>query len=424
MSKIRIAFFGASRALEICRKAGLFHHPDAEVVAVCDGYAPVVERFRRGAEEAGAGSGIVYMSDPEHLLDVPSDAVVLCNYATEHAPWAIRCLKAGRNVLSELLPMQALSEAVELVEAVEQSGLVYNYAENYCFMEHVLEMRRLYESGEMGSVMAAEAVFINDLSHNWPRLTHGNPKSWRNYAPSTFYCTHAIGPLMFVTGQRAVRVNGMEIPTHPTLRSMGARAGSAAIELMQLSGGGMAKSLHGNLKRPYSPHYSIFCENGSMETDKYDFARLHVAREYPFERRNMYGDYAHETYYAKPLTARTDLPEELGHSIYYMMECFLGSIRGREECRRYAIDVYQAMDMVLPGFLAYRSILSGGEPFAVPDFRIPEQREPYRHDTACTDPKVAGDRLLPVKSGEPTAVPEDAYARCREMFEKGYGTFW
>ena len=424
MSKIRIAIFGASRGLELCLKSGLFSHTEAEVVAVCDFYEPVLERFRTHAKAAGASDEIVYLNDPEHLLDVPSDAVFLCNYATEHAPWAIRCLKAGRHVLSELLPMQALSEAVELVETVEKTGLVYNYAENYCFMEHVLEMRRLYESGEMGRVMAADLVFINDLSHNWPRLTHGDPGSWRNYAPSTFYCTHSIGPMMYVTGQRAVRVNGMEIPTHDTLRSMGARAGSAAMELMQLSGGGMAKSLHGNLKRPYAPHYSLFCEKGSMETDKYDMNKLHVVREYPFERKNMYGDYAHEEYYAKPLTSRTDLPSELGHSIYYMMECFIGSILGKEECRRWAIDVYQAMDMALPGFLAYRSILAGGQPMEVPDFRKAEEREAYRFDTACTDPQVAGDKLLPIKSGEPTVVPEGAYEHCREMFEKGYGTFW
>lgn len=423
MSKIRIAFLGATRGLEICSKAGLFHHPDAEVVAVCDFYEPVIARFRKGAEEAGLFD-IMYLDNPEKLLDVNCDAVVICNYATEHAPWAIRFLKAGRHVLSELLPMQALSEAVELVETVEKTGLVYNYAENYCFMEQILEMRRLYESGEMGSVMAAEAVFINDLSHNWPRLTHGDPNSWRNYAPSTFYCTHSIGPMMYVTGQRAVRVNGMEIPTHETLRSMGARAGSAAMELMQLANGGMAKSLHGNLKSIYSPHYSIFCEKGSIETEKHDWKKLHVMREYPFERKNTYGDYAHEEYYAKPMTSRSDLPEELGHSIYYMMECFLGTIRGNEECRHFAIDIYQAMDMALPGFLAYRSILAGGQPFEVPDFRIPQEREKYRFDTACTDPKVAGDKLLPIKSGEPTQVPDGAYDYCRWMFEQGYGSFW
>lgn len=423
MSKIRISIFGASRGLAICQKSGLFRHDDAEVVAVCDGYQPVLDMFRDGAEREGA-VGIAYMSDPEQLLDIPSDAVLLCNYATQHAPWAIRCLRAGRHVLSELLPVQTLSEAVALAETVEQTGLIYNFAENYCFMEHVQEMRRIYESGRLGPVMAAEAVFINDLAHNWPRLTHGDPMSWRNHVPSTFYCTHAIGPMLYVTGQRAVRVSGMEIPTHPTLRSMGARAGSAATELMQLSGGGMAKALHGNLKRSYAPHYSIFCEGGSMETDKYDMKLLHIDRERPFEQEQRYGHYDHESYYPSPLTDRTDLPNELGYSIHYMMESFLGSIRGDVKAKARAIDVYQALDMALPGLMAYRSILAGGQPFDVPDMRIADVREKYRHDTACTDPAVAGDMLQPTKAGEPTQVPPDAYERCRRMLELGQTDFW
>ncbi len=32
------------------------------------------------------------------------DAVVLANYAHEHAPFAIRCLNEGKHVLSEVLP--------------------------------------------------------------------------------------------------------------------------------------------------------------------------------------------------------------------------------------------------------------------------------------------------------------------------------
>ena len=64
----------------------------------------------------------------------------------------------------QIKPVKNMKEAVELVEAVEETGLVYNYAENYCFREQILEMRRLYETGELGTVMACEGVFINDLS--------------------------------------------------------------------------------------------------------------------------------------------------------------------------------------------------------------------------------------------------------------------
>ena len=41
------------------------------------------------------------------------DAVVLANYATEHAPFAVRLLDSGRHVLSEVLPCETMAQAVE-----------------------------------------------------------------------------------------------------------------------------------------------------------------------------------------------------------------------------------------------------------------------------------------------------------------------
>ena len=63
--------------------------------------------------------------------------------------------------------------------------------------------------------------------------------------------------------------------------------------------------------------------------------------------------------------------------------------------------------MFLPGLFAYRSILAGGIPMAVPNLRNKEERERWRGDTACTDPKAAGDMLLPnFAAGEPEIPPE------------------
>ena len=416
MNKIKIAFFGATRGLSICRFSGIFCRDDVCLAAVCDSYRPALEQFRMAAEENGLYD-VKYLSDPERLFDLDFDAIVLANYATEHAPWAVRFLNAGRHVMSELLPMQTLAEAVELTETVERTGLVYQYAENYCYMDQILEMRRIYDNGEVGDVMVAEGNFNNDLSASWHQLTRGEPNSWRNIVPSTFYCTHSIGPLFWTTGRRAVRVMGIEIPTHETLASLGARSGSAAMEIMELDNGGMAKSLNGFLKRTWVPHYSLYCQKGSMETDKLDFSHLHVFREKPFEEKHQYGQYRLDNYYPKFPVRREGVREDLMYSVYYEMECFLGSIRGDEMAKKYAINVYQAMDMALPGIFAYRSILQGGASIEVPDFRDHEQREKYRFDTSCTDPRKAGDMLLPYKHGTPTQVPEDAYERCKELLQ-------
>ena len=37
-----------------------------------------------------------------------------------------------------------MKEAVELIETVEETGVIYAYGENYCFMPAPFEMKRLY----------------------------------------------------------------------------------------------------------------------------------------------------------------------------------------------------------------------------------------------------------------------------------------
>lgn len=51
------------------------------------------------------------------------DAVVLANYANEHAPFAIKAMRAGKHVFSEVLPVQTIKEAVELIETIEETGM-------------------------------------------------------------------------------------------------------------------------------------------------------------------------------------------------------------------------------------------------------------------------------------------------------------
>ena len=81
------------------------------------------------------------------------------------------------------------------------------------------------------------------------------------------------------------------------------------------------------------------------------------------------------------------------------------------------IDVYEAMDMFLPGMFAYRSILAGGVPMDVPNLRDRSQREKWRDDTACTDPAKAGGMLLPTcKSGTPD-IPMEVYERVAKQWE-------
>ena len=156
MEKIRFGILGGTRGMDFVKKV-LLNHPYAEVVSICEAFKPLIEKIKSETD-------INVFSDYDEFLESGLDAVVIENFANEHAPFAIKALNKGIHVYCENQPMQTMKEAVELCEAVEKSGKVYGYAENYCYLPQVLEMRKIYQSGVLGEVMYAEGNFINDCS--------------------------------------------------------------------------------------------------------------------------------------------------------------------------------------------------------------------------------------------------------------------
>jgi len=186
MKKVRIGILGAYRGssmLNYCKASSR-----AEVVAICDKSPFAIETQKK---MLGTDT-ITYYSSFEDFIEHDMDAVVLANYANEHAPFAIRCLKKGLHVFSEVLPCQTMKEAVELVEAVEASNLVYAYGENFCYMPIPYEMRRLYREGLIGEFEYGEGEYVHNCEPIWPSITYGERDHWRNNMYANFYCTHFI----------------------------------------------------------------------------------------------------------------------------------------------------------------------------------------------------------------------------------------
>jgi hypothetical protein len=97
------------------------------------------------------------------------------------------------------------------------------------------------------------------------------------------------------------------------------------------------------------------------------------------------------------------------------MDNFIEKIKGNPNAD--TIDVYEALDMFLPGMFAYRSVLAGGIPMDIPNLRDPAVREQWRNDIACTDPAVAGDQLLPVFSKGNPEISDEIYDQVKEKWQ-------
>ena len=414
-NKIKIGVFGAARGyvmIEVLAK-----HPDAELVAVCDKYVPLLEKCKKLADEVGAKLSTYECFDDFIKHDM--DAVVLANYANEHAPFAVRCFNAGMHVLSEVLPSETLGQAVELVEAWEKSGKIYGYAENYCYFPATFEMKMQYEKGVLGEVRFAEGEYIHDCTSIMPQITYGDRHHWRYNHPATFYCTHSLGPIIYITGAKPVKVIGFDTPPSDFLEKNGYTAPTSGMELVELDNGAIVKSMHGQLKRePTMNFYSLYCEKGMMETDRFDHDFKHV-NLYIEGEQSCKGDlknYVPAPYISNELA---DSINSHGGSDFYPTHFFIEKILGRED-GKYCIDLYQALSMSLPGIMAHRSLLDGNKPYEVPDFSKKEMRDKYRNDNKSVNKNISsGDDLLPISSKEMKVLDDSVYDYVKDLWEKG-----
>lgn len=372
--KLKIGVFGCGRGRTMVEV--MSQHPDAELVAICDKW----EQGLKECEDIASKYGVklTTYTDFDKFLDHGLDAVVLANYAIEHAPFAIKCLKAGIHVVSEVLAFYTMEEAKALVKAVKESKAIYSYAENYCYFKCSREMRKLYRRGDIGELLHAEGEYIHYIHANGrASLTENhNPNHWRNTCHSTFYCTHASGPIIHSTGLRPVEVMGIEsgIRNDKAFGWNDNKKPSGSMIIARLENGAICKFCP-SCPYPRVPEaiwYAMYGTKGMMESDRWypTVNRIHVYHEpdmaiekdVPFESRH---------FYYEPDFDDCDLAKRVsGHagSDFFTMDVFLDAILGRKGTEE-MIDVYEAIDMTILGPLAQESIKQGGKAVKVPNFR-------------------------------------------------------
>ena len=396
---VKIGVFGAGRgemAANFARET-----KEAELVAICDKNERLTEKFSHDPS-------ITIYTDFDKFIEHDMDAVVLANFADEHAPYAIRCLKKGLHVLSEVLPVATLKEAVELVEAVEESGKIYSYAENYCYMPATMEMRRLYKSGKLGELEYAEGEYLHNCLPIWAEITGGDPDHWRNRMSANYYCTHSIGPIIHATGLRPETVMGFELPYSPKKAIMGARSGAAGIEMVTLSNGAVLRSTHGNLCKN-SIWFSVYGTKGRIESARENTGGGDMFTVFcDLDTNEVSCDGKVQKY--TPTDPLGEKAKGLGHnnSDYYPLHHFIEAIKGDEKAE--TIDVYEALDMALPGIIGYRSVLEGA-PLPIPDMRDKAARDAIRND----DKRVGRD--LPSYSKNEIIVDDSVYVRLKKILK-------
>lgn len=373
MKHIRLGIFGLGRGsayIECALKCNV------SVVAVCDKRQEALD-----AVSKQLGQDVILYQNFDDLLNHDLDAILLANYFHDHTDYAIRCLEKGIHVLCECTSNATMAEGVALVRAAEKSDAVYMLAENYPYMKFNQEIKRVCDSGNLGKTLFAEGEYNHPFAPNdanFFRLHRPYENHWRNYLPRTYYITHSLAPLMYATGSIPTQVSALPVyAPMPDDDANGSYVGDRAAIITTLNHdksvfrvtGCAAFGAHGN-------SYRVCGEKGQIENLRGFDGKVML-------RYNAWDvpEGQNETCLYDPewLDEDATLAVSAGHegSDFFVMRNFLRCI---ENGTKPDFDVYFATTMASVAILAHRSVLKGGKPFTVPDFRKEEDRKQYEND--------------------------------------------
>lgn len=411
MKTIRLGIFGLGRGSTFMKDVLA---NDGEVVALCDRDVAKMEAAASNLPENPA-----FYTDFDEFIKHDMDAVFLANCFHEHAPFAIRCLEAGFHVLSECTSNATMAEGVALVRAAEKSKGFYMLAENYPFMRFNQEMRRVYRGGSLGKVLYAEGEYNhpfnmdNKEEHKALRPYAGH---WRNFLPRSYYITHSLAPLMYITGAMPKRVTALACyAPFDEFSHVGSPVADRAAIITTLNHddsvfkvtGCAAFGAHSNSYRVCGTLGQIENHRGIPEKVMLRYNSWNIP-EGMEEVNNYLPEWPAEL---------KELIEKAGHGggDFFVIKEFFDCIR---ENRKPEFDVYFATTCASVGILAHRSLLEKGVPYDIPDFRKEEDRAKYENDHLIPFPRGGEEPNMPCCS-HPDHLPDpEKFANYLEMTKR------
>ncbi len=338
----------------------------ARVTACCDLDEGALERAKETFDDVKT-----YRIYEEMISSGEIDAVIISTPMQHHVPQAIEALGAGLHVMSEVTAAVSMDELWWLIEAVEKSGKIYMYSENYCYMPDVVLVRELVRRGMFGEVYYGEGEYTHDCTCLRNRWYDGRP-SWRSYwqmgTRGAFYPTHSLGPVMqCFEGDRIVSVSSFSPGNH---NPYGLRNDDLTQTLCQLESGKLVKIRVDTVSpRPHTlDYYQIQGTKGCYEAPRLGGEAM-IAIDTPDDPAG------HERW--RPLSDfREFLPERYkegrgegvshGGGDYYVIEDFVAAVESGVQPE---LDVYKAAEWTAVALLSQLSVTNGGRTMEMPHFR-------------------------------------------------------
>jgi len=392
-SKImRLGVFGTKRG---CAYMKIFNEmPDVKITAICEKDPEGLERGRKYWNEDTK----VFSDFEEFISSGLFDAVLMTNYFHEHAPYAVKAMRRGIHVLSETTAAATLGECVDLVRAVEETGCKYMLAENYPFMCACQELRRVYAGGTLGDVLFAEGEYVHPMRPEEANAYAPFKYHWRRHIPCTYYLTHALSPLMFMTDTMPKKVNGRAVfsPDYATARERYV-ADRAGIMMCEMDNGAIFRISGSCSFGPHANWYRLACDKGGIETVRSNQADVWLS--YNSWEKPEGVEEASRIYHAE-WQEQGELASKAGHGGGDFWVCWHFVRYILDDVKPY-FDVYRAVAMSAVGICGWLSILEDGKTMEIPDFTKEADRKKVENDRRTPFPNEDGTGITLPRSSKP-----------------------
>ncbi len=410
---MRVGVFGTLRGSSY---AEIFKNmPGARLTAVCDCSERALERVGKIIDDSVA----VFKNFDDFIDSGLLDAVVLCNYFTEHVPFAVKAMERGIHVLSECTPALTMAECVLLCRTVEKTGCKYMLAENYPFFACNMEMKRRYDTGNFGKALYCEGEYNHPVTPHDKNMLSPGRLHWRNWLPRSYYLTHALAPLLFITGNELKSVNSKAAFAPGNLKGTACRVGDlASIMLCEMKDGSLARVTGCAAWGGHGNWYRICAEKGNMENVRGSLGEVRVQ----YDSWNIpEGESEVQTVCAKWFEddEMNKLAGDAGHGggDYWVAYYFAKYVN--EDVEPF-FNVYRSVAMSAVAIQALRSSFNNGKEYPIPDFRNEEERKIWENDHDSPFPDENGNATMPCCSHPDYEPTEEDYENAeREWKEAG-----
>lgn len=352
MEKIKVGVVGIRRGGAYVR---VFHNTDRSMItAICD----LDEGHLAAAQEEIGLRDDQCFTDYDAFVQSDIDVVVVGTPIPFHEEQIIKALEAGKHVFSEVTIAHTVEGCYNVYEAVKKArakGLKFMLAENYVYLDFIQEWKKYIDAGRIGKIHYAEAEYVHDIRHLLVDKSSGDT-FWRTYRPPIHYCTHCLGPLLFLMDGDYITKATAWGKDNKILPDLWPSTIDMQVALFETKEGRTIKILRSQVT-PRQGHivtYNVYGTKGSLETGRTPGYDTVGWRYFEGSDRRITPMNCNGTRLDAPLIGKKASTH--GTADWYGPQHFLDCI---EFDREPLLNIERGMEMTLPGLIAHEAAVKG-----------------------------------------------------------------